>query len=147
MTLPSAKLTVITLGVRDVAASSRFYEALGFKRKMRATGDEVAFLDGGGMLLSVWDWNKLADDATIEAEPRPQTFRGMTLAWNCATPAEVDEVFAKAIAVGATILRGPGKTDYGGYRGYFADPDGHVWEMVQAPGFGFTDDGRLVAPE
>jgi predicted lactoylglutathione lyase len=147
MTTPSAKLTVITLGVRDVPASSRFYEALGFKRKMRATGDEVAFFDAGGMLLSVWDWNKLAEDTVLAAEPHPQAFRGSTLAWNCATPAEVDEVFAKAVAVGGKVLREPGKTDYGGYRGYFADPDGHVWEVVQAPGFGFTADGRLIAPD
>jgi predicted lactoylglutathione lyase len=147
MTPPSAKLTAITLGVRDVPASGRFYEALGFKRKMRATGDEVVFLEAGDILLSVWDWNKLADDSIVEAEPQPRTFRGMTLAWNCATPAEVDAVFAKAIAVGANILRGPGKTDYGGYRGYFSDPDGHVWEVVQAPGFSFDGEGRLVLPD
>ena len=147
MTVPAAKLTVITLGVRDVPASGRFYEALGFKRKMRATGDEVVFLEAGGILLSVWDWNKLAEDSVVAAEPRPQTFRGATLAWNCATPAEVDEVFAKAVKVGGKVLREPGKTDYGGYRGYFADPDGHVWEVVQAPGFSFTADGRLIAPD
>ena len=67
--------------------------------------------------------------------PRPQAFRGTTLAWNCATPAEVDAAFAKAVAAGAKPLRPPEKTDYGGYRGYFSDPDGHVWEVVQAPGF------------
>ena len=147
MTTPAAKLTVITLGVRDVPASAMFYGALGFKRKMRATGDEVAFFDAGGILLSVWDWNKLAEDTGIAGEPRPQTFRSATLAWNCETPAEVDEMFAKAVAVGGKVLREPDKTDYGGYRGYFADPDGHVWEVVQAPGFGFTDDGRLTAPD
>jgi predicted lactoylglutathione lyase len=147
MTTPTAKLTVITLGVRDVRASGRFYEALGFKRKMRATGDEVAFFEAGGVLLSVWDWNKLAEDTVLAAEPHPQTFRGSTVAWNCATPAEVDAVFAKAVAVGGKVLRKPDKTDYGGYRGYFSDPDGHVWEVVQAPGFGFTDDGRLIAPD
>jgi predicted lactoylglutathione lyase len=147
MTVPSAKLTVITLGVRDVPASGRFYEALGFKRKMRATGDEIVFLDGVGLVIALWDWKKLADDSVVTAEPRPQTFRGTTLAWNCATPAEVDEVFAKAVKVGGKVLREPSKTDYGGYRGYFSDPDGHVWEIVQAPGFGFTDDGRLSLPD
>src|ERR1051325_10193935 len=103
MPVPAAKLTVITLGVRDVPASGKFYEALGFKRKMRATGDEVVFLDGGGILLSVWDWNKLAEDTVIAGEPRPRTFRGATLAWNCATTAEVDEVFAKAVKVGGKV--------------------------------------------
>ena len=147
MTIPSPKLTVVTLGVRDVAASARFYEALGFKRKFRATADEIAFFEAGGVVLALWDWDKLSGDSVIASQPRPQTFRGTTLAWNCATPAEVDDVFAKAIAVGAKLLRRPEKTEYGGYRGYFSDPDGHAWEVVQAPGFAFTDDGRLIMPD
>jgi predicted lactoylglutathione lyase len=147
MTIPSPKLTMVTLGVRDVAASARFYEALGFKRKFRATGDEIAFFEAGGVVLALWDWDKLSGDSVIASQPRPQTFRGTTLAWNCATPAEVDDVFAKAIAVGAKLLRRPEKTEYGGYRGYFSDPDGHAWEVVQAPGFAFTDDGRLIMPD
>ena len=147
MTAPAAKLTVITLGVRDVPASGRFYKVLGFTRKVRATGDEVVFLDAGGSMIALWDWNKLADDSVVEVEPRPRTFRGMTLAWNCATPAEVDEVFAKAVAVGGKVLRKPGKTDYGGHRGYFSDPDGHVWEVVYSPTFSFDSSGRLVAPD
>src|SRR4051794_20310843 len=79
--------------------------------------------------------------------PGRRRFRGATLAWNCAAPAEVDAVFEKALAVGAGLLRRPEKTEYGGYRGYFADPDGHVWEVVQAPGFKFTEDDRLILPE
>ena len=146
MTIPAPKLTVVTLGIRDMAASVRFYEALGFERKVRATGDEIAFYQAGGVVLALWDWDKLAEDSVIASQPRPQTFRGSTLAWNCATPAEVDAVFAKAIDVGARLLRRPEKTEYGGYRGYFSDPDGHVWEAVQAPGFAFTDDGRLILP-
>ena len=147
MTVPAAKLTVITLGVRNVPKSGKFYEKLGFKRKVRASGDEIVFLDAVGLVIALWDWNKLADDAIVEGEPRPETFRGVTLAWNCATPEEVDTVFAKAVDVGGRILRGPSKTDYGGYRGYFADPDDHVWEVVYAPGFGFTGDGRLTMPD
>jgi predicted lactoylglutathione lyase len=147
MTVPAAKLTVVTLGVRDVPASGRFYEALGFKRKVRGSGDEIVFLDGNGLLIALWDWKKLAEDSVVEAEPRPQTFRGMTLAWNCATSEEVDAVFAKAVAVGGKVLREPGKTDYGGHRGYFLDPDDHVWEVVYAPGFEFDGSGRLIAPD
>jgi predicted lactoylglutathione lyase len=137
----------VTLGVADVAASARFYEALGFARKFRATGDEIAFLDGGGVVLALWDWDKLAADAGMPAQSSSPAFRGATFAWNCATDAEVDVVFAKAIAAGAPALRHPEKTDYGGYRGYFADPDGHVWEIVRAPGFEFADDGRLILPD
>jgi len=147
MIMPSAKLTAVTLGVRDLQTSARFYEALGFQRKFRATGDEIVFLDGGGVVLALWDWDKLAEDAVLPAQIRPQTFRGATFAWNCATPAEVDEVFAKAIRAGAGSLRKPETTDYGGYRGYFSDPDGHAWEVVKAPGFTFTEDGRLILPE
>ena len=145
--MPSPKLTVVTLGVRDVPASARFYEALGFKRKFLATDDKIAFIDAGGVVLALWDWKKLADDAAEAVEPRPQAFRGITLAWNCATAEEVDAAFAKALAVGAGPLRKPDKTEYGGYRGYFSDPDGHCWEVVQAPGFSFTDDGRLILPD
>jgi catechol 2,3-dioxygenase-like lactoylglutathione lyase family enzyme len=79
-TTPSPKLTAVTLGVRDVAASARFYEALGFKRKFRATGDEIAFFDAGGVVLALWDWDKLAEDSVVSSQPRPQTFRGTTLA-------------------------------------------------------------------
>jgi predicted lactoylglutathione lyase len=147
MTNTFPKLTAVTLGVRDVPASARFYEALGFQRKVRVTGDEIVFLDAGGVVLALWNWDKLAEDSVISSQPRPQTFRGSTLAWNCATPAEVDAAFEKAIAAGAGVLRRPEKTEYGGYRGYFSDPDGHVWEIVQAPGFAFTDDGRLILPD
>ena len=147
MTVPAPKLTAVTLGVRDVPASALFYEALGFVRKVRATGDEIAFYQAGGVVLALWDWDKLAEDSVISSQPRPQTFRGSTLAWNCATPAEVDAVFAAAITAGARLLRRPEKTEYGGYRGYFSDPDGHVWEAVQAPGFALTGDGRLILPD
>jgi len=147
MTAPPPRLTVVTLGVQDVGASTHFYEALGFVRRFRATGDEISFLDAGGTVIALWSWNKLAADAGLAAESQPPAFRGTTLAWNCATPAEVDLAFAKAIAAGGTPLRQPEKTDYGGYRGYFSDPDGHAWEVVQAPGFSFGDDGRLILPE
>ncbi len=139
-------LTALTLGVRNVPASACFYEALGFGRKFRATGDEIAFIDAGAVVLALWSWDKLAADAVQQAEPHP-AFRGATLAWNCRTPEEVDAVYAKALAAGATPVRSPGKTDYGGYRGYFADPDGHLWEVVQAPNFTFAPDGRLILPD
>ena len=142
----STALTVVSLGVRDIAASVRFYEALGFKRKMRATGEEIAFLQAGGVVLGLWGWDLLAADAGLADEPRPQGFRGSTLAHNCRTDAEVDAFLARAVKAGATLLKPAQETFYGGYCGYFADPDGHVWEAVRAPGFGFTDDGRLVLP-
>jgi len=140
-------LTVVTLGVRDFAASVRFYETLGFVRKMRKTGDEIAFFDAGGVVLALYRWKDLAADAKLAAEPEPAAFRGMTLAWNRASPQEVDAGLARALKAGATLLKPAQRTDYGGYAAYFADPDGHVWEVVQAPGFSFTGDGRLVLPD
>jgi predicted lactoylglutathione lyase len=140
-------LTAVTLGVRDVPVSAAFYERLGFERKVRTIGDEIAFFDAGGLMLALWDWAKLGADAATPTEPTLQTFRGSTLAWNRRTREEVDESFAHAIKAGGKLLRAPEPTDYGGYRGYFADPDGHVWEIVTAPGFGFTDDGRLLLPD
>jgi predicted lactoylglutathione lyase len=141
------KLTVVTLGVTSVPASTKFYEALGFTRKMRKTGDEVAFFDAGGILLAVWGEKNLLDDTQLTHARDRTKFNGASLAWNCATPGDVDKAFEQAMAAGAKPLRKPDKTDYGGYRGYFADPDGHVWEIVQAPGFAFTEDGRLIAPD
>lgn len=145
--LPPFALTVVTLGVADVRRSAAFYEALGLTRKFSETGDEIAFFDVGGLLLALFGWDKLADDAALPEHPRPQAFRGMTLARNCRSEAEVDAVMAHALGIGATLLRPAEKTSYGGYRGYFADPDGHAWEIVTAPGFDFTEDGRLILPE
>ncbi len=140
------RLTVVTLGVRDFATSVRFYESLGFARKMRKTGDEIAFFDAGGVVLALYRWKDLAADARLAAEPAPAAFRGVTLAWNRASPQEVDQGLARALKAGATLLKRAQKTDYGGYGGYFADPDGHAWEIVDA-GFSLTEDGLLVLPD
>ncbi|MBS0531865.1 MAG: VOC family protein [Proteobacteria bacterium] len=142
-----ARLTVITLGVSDMRASVAFYEALGFKRKMSATGEAVAFFETGGPVLALFPWDQLAGDATLPDHPRPQAFRGMTLAWNCSSRDEVDAVLAFAVARGASLLKPAHVTDYGGYSGYFADPDGHVWEAVVAPGIAVGDDRRVHLPD
>lgn len=141
------RLTVLTLGVRDMRRAIAFYDALGLERRMKATGEDVAFYKAGGCIVGLWGWDQLADDAQLPQEPRPAGFRGVTLAWNCNSPSEVDEVYAHAIGVGATHLRKPEKTEYGGYRGYFADPDGHAWEVVTAPGIELQDDGSVQLPD
>ena len=107
---PFFPLTVVTLGVRDVASSAAFYEKLGLKREFKATGDEVAFFDAGGVILALYGWDKLAADAVIPDQPRPQAFRGMTLARNCNSEAEVDAMMAHALSVGATLVRPAEKT-------------------------------------
>ncbi|MBX6426753.1 MAG: VOC family protein [Variibacter sp.] len=140
-------LTVVTLGVTDFARSVAFYEALGLVRKFRATGDEIAFFEAGPAVLALFRWDALAADAEAAAQPRPQAFRGSTLACNCNSPAEVDAVMARALEAGATLVKPAQTTSYGGYAGYFADPDGHLWEVVQAPGLSVGADGRLLLPD
>jgi uncharacterized protein len=144
---PVPRLTVITLGVSDIRTSIAFYDALGFSRRLKATGDAVAFFDTGGPVLGLFPWDQLADDAKLPDSPRPATFRGMTLAWNCAGREEVDTVLAFALSKGAALLKAAHETDYGGYSGYFADPDGHPWEVVVAPGIVVGDDRRVHLAE
>jgi catechol 2,3-dioxygenase-like lactoylglutathione lyase family enzyme len=144
---PTPRLTVVTLGVSEMRASIAFYEALGFIRKFRATGEAVAFFDTGGSVLGLYPWDELARDALLAGRPRPDSFRGVTLAWNCRSAAEVDEVLAFAVSAGASLLKRAEATDYGGYAGYFADPDGHVWEAVVAPGIDVGADERVHLPD
>ena len=140
---PVPRLTVITLGVSNMRASIAFYEALGFARKVRASGEAVAFFETGATVIGLFPWDRLAEDVTLPSRPLPQAFRGMTLAWNCHSPEEVDAVLDFAVAKGASLLKPAHQTDYGGYSGYFADPDGHPWEIVVAPGIEVGDDRRV----
>jgi uncharacterized protein len=144
---PVPRLTVITLGVSNMRASIAFYEALGFVRKFRATGEAIAFFDTGGTVLALFPWNQLAQDVTLPENPRPQAFRGMKLAWNCRTTEEVDAVLDFAISKGGSLLNPAHKTDYGGYSGYFADPDNHPWEVAVAPGIEVGEDRRVHLPD
>ncbi len=102
---PVARLTMITLGVSNMRASIAFYEALGFVRKFQATGETVAFFETGGTAIGLFPWNQLTEDVTLPERPRPQAFRGMTLAWNCRSPEEVDTVLDFAISKGASLLK------------------------------------------
>ena len=140
---PIPRFTVITLGVDNMRRAIAFYDALGFERKMNATGEAVAFFATGGSVLALFPWSELADDASTPSEPRPAAFRGVTLAWNCNSRDEVDAVMAHALTCGGELRRRASETDYGGYRGYFADPDGHLWEVVMAPGIVVDANGLL----
>ena len=144
---PVARLTMVTLGVSDMRASIAFYEALGFARKFKATGEVVAFFETGGTAIGLFPWDQLALDVTLPERPRPQAFRGMTLAWNCRSMAEVDRVLDFAVSKGASLLKPAHETDYGGYSGYFADPDNHPWGVVLAPGIDVGEDRRVHLPD
>jgi catechol 2,3-dioxygenase-like lactoylglutathione lyase family enzyme len=147
MPAPVARFTVVTLGVSDMRAGIAFYEALGFVRKYRATGEAVAFFDTGGTVIGLFPWDLLAQDVTLPENPRPRAFRGVTLAWNCRSNEEVDQVIDFAISKGASLLKVAHETDYGGYSGYFADPDGHPWEVVVAPNIEVGADRRVHLPD
>jgi catechol 2,3-dioxygenase-like lactoylglutathione lyase family enzyme len=136
------RLSIVTLGVTDLARARSFYEALGWRGQ---EVEQTVFFQAGGMAIVLWGREKLADDAGVAAsEPTP--FDGMTLAHNVRSTEEVDAILATAQAAGATITRPAGKTFYGGYAGYFADPDGHLWEVAHNPGFTLEADGSLTLP-
>ena len=136
------KVSLITLGVADLERSRRFYNALGFPSPSYDPAQGIVFfeLDNGGQngpWLSIFPRADLAHDALVRddvpADAVNATFRGVTLAHNEPSRADVDRVYAEAIAVGATPVKQPTPTEWGGYSGYFADPDGHLWEIAHNP--------------
>jgi len=125
------RISMITLGVRDLPQAVRFYEALGLPR--RESPPEVAFFTLNGTWLGLFGRDSLAKDANVSGEG--SGFRSVALAHNLASPAEVDQVMAQAEAAGARITKPAEPTFWGGYSGYFEDPDGHLWEVAHNPHF------------
>lgn len=143
MTVPQ-RLTMVTLGVADVARSSAFYEALGWRRSS-ASQDTITFFSMEGSVLAIFGRDALADDAGLD--PSGSGFRGVSLALNCADRAEVEAVFAAWLAAGATSVKPPEAVFWGGYSGYVADPDGHLWEIAHNPYSPNDGDGRMQLPD
>jgi hypothetical protein len=138
------RLTLVTLGVADVARSRAFYEALGWKASP-ASQASVAFFQLVGMALALWDRQNLADDAGVPTTP--PAFSGIALAFNARSEAEVDSVLAETARAGGRLVRPAHKTFWGGYSGYFADPDGHLWEVAHNPFWHLDERGALRIPE
>jgi len=136
------RLSLVTLGVADIARSRGFYEQLGW-----VTGagpdDDVAFFQAGGMVVALWSRSDLAGDSGVQDGGG---WGGVTLAHNVRSPADVDTVISEARAAGATIAREGGKTFWGGYSGVFVDPDGHPWEVAHNPRWKLAQDGSLSLP-
>lgn len=137
------RVSLITLGVADLARSRAFYEALGFVASPASQGD-VVFFQCGGLGLALYPRAKLAEDATV-ADSVPG-FSGITLAHNLGSEAEVDALMKQAAACGARVVKSAQPVFWGGYSGYLADPDGHLWEIAHNPYFPLAEDGSLVLP-
>jgi predicted lactoylglutathione lyase len=145
VTVP-ARSSLVTLGVHDVDRSTVFYLALGWELSSSSVPGDVSFFRLGGAALAVWGRGDLrADVGADEAEPAPP-FREVTVAINVAADGEVDDALASAAAAGGTILVPAHRADWGGYTGYFADPDGHVWEVAHNPYWPLDDAGLPILP-
>jgi len=133
------RVSVITLGVRDLERARAFYTALGWQAGA-APADDVVFFQAGDMVLALWDRARLAEDSCVEDTPG---WGGVTLALNVGSPAEVDTVTEEARAAGGRIGREPAETFWGGYSSVFVDPDGHPWEVAHNPHWELTEDGGV----
>ena len=133
------RVSLITLGVTDLARARSFYEALGWQTGA-SPADDVVFFQTGCMIVALWDRAKLAEDSTV---PDTGGWGGVTLAYNARSPEDVDAVLAEAAKAGGTIGRAGGATFWGGYSGVFTDPDGHPWEVAHNPHWRLDQDGSI----
>jgi catechol 2,3-dioxygenase-like lactoylglutathione lyase family enzyme len=133
------RVSLVTLGVRDLDRARAFYEALGWRTGAQPD-DETIFFQAGGMILALWDRGKLAGDSAVEDSGG---WGGITPAHNVRSPAEVDAVIEEARAAGATIAREPAESFWGGYTAVFIDPEGHPWEVAHNPHWEIADDGTV----
>ena len=134
------RLSLVTLGVRDLARARQFYQALGWTSGA-APADDVVFFQAGCMIVALWGRDLLAEDSCVEDSGG---WGGITLAHNVSSPGEVDAVIEEARAAGATIGREPATTFWGGYSGVFLDPDGHPWEIAHNPHWTIGADGSTT---
>jgi len=137
------RISIITLGVEDLDRAVRFYEAMGLKRS-EAAADGVAFFQMGGVILGLWPRSELANDAGVA--DTPLGFSGVALAYNTRSEQEVNDVLEMAEEAGGRIIRNAGRAFWGGWYGYFVDPDGHVWEVAHNPAFRIAEDGTISLP-
>jgi catechol 2,3-dioxygenase-like lactoylglutathione lyase family enzyme len=138
------RISILTLGVADLTRSRSFFERLGW-RASSASSEAIVFFEAGGMALALYPRTELAKDANLA--PEGHGFSGITIAYNARTRAEVDAVLAQADAAGAKILKTAQEAFWGGYSGYFADPDNFAWEVAFNPHFTIAEDGSLLLPD
>ncbi|MFA4902055.1 MAG: VOC family protein [Desulfobaccales bacterium] len=140
MTIP--RMTVITLGVTDLAKAARFYATI-FGISPNSENEGISFFELPGVWLTLYPIEKLAEDISPQLSPTRSGFNGITLAYNARSRDEVVAIFKEVEAAGASIAKAPEDTFWGGFSGYFADLDGYYWEVVWGPMFDFAPDGSL----
>lgn len=138
------RLSIVTLGVSDLSRSREFYERLGW-RKSTASSEGIVFFQAGCMALALYPRAELAKDANVAADGTG--FGGITLAYNARRREDVDHVLAEAKTAGAKILKPAQEVFWGGYSGYFSDPDGFLWEVAWNPFFSIAENGAIQLPE
>ena len=141
--LVPARVSLVTLGVRDVEEAARFYERLGWARSS-ASQPGIAFFQAGNAAVALWGREALAEDAGQPAAG--EGFRGVALAVNVPRREDVDAALAAAGRAGARVVKPAADAAWGGRSGYFADPDGHLWEVAWNPFFPLGEDGRVRLP-
>ncbi|MDQ1704657.1 MAG: uncharacterized protein QOF18_1023 [Frankiaceae bacterium] len=144
MSIP-ARITVITLGVADVGRATEFYQRLGWPLSSSSVAGEVSFFATVGCVLALFGQDALAADATLPTV-EPSAFRGVATAINVASPAEVDAALAAAQAAGGRLVKPGQKVFWGGYSGYFADPDSNLWEVAHNPYWEVDERGVVLLP-
>jgi uncharacterized protein len=138
------RINFVTLGVIDMEKMRGFYERLGLVAS-NASNPQVTFFDANGIVLGLFGFQALAEDAGVKVGPVPE-FRGVGLAWNGASEVEVDSIMAHAVQAGAKITKKAQKVFWGGYSGYFADPEKNLWEVAYNPFFPFDERGHIQLP-
>jgi catechol 2,3-dioxygenase-like lactoylglutathione lyase family enzyme len=138
------RLSFITLGVADLARAEAFYRALGWTPSSYGDGKGITFFQLPGMVFALFPREELAHDA--EVENSTPGFSGITLSHNVRSEAEVDATLAGAVGAGGRLTRAAGKAFWGGYMGYFADPDGHLWEVCFNPHAELGPNGEVTIP-
>jgi catechol 2,3-dioxygenase-like lactoylglutathione lyase family enzyme len=136
--------SIVTLGVADLDRSVSFYRDLGWEMRGNRS-DGIVWFRTAGSWIGLFGYDELADDAALPSTPQAglPAYRGVTLAVNLPSEGEVDQGFARAEEVGARIVKPATRMEWGGYSGYFADPDGHLWELCYNPMFPIDDQGRV----
>ncbi|MEQ1621356.1 MAG: VOC family protein [Methylococcales bacterium] len=137
-------ISFVTLGVSDLDRSRQFYKTLGWQESS-GSQENVAFFQVGNIAFALFGRESLADDATVS--PVGSGFPGFSLAHNVASELEVDATLQEAVAAGGSLIRAGAKASWGGFRGYFADPDGFLWEVCFNPFFPLNKDGFVQLPK